>query len=332
MVPETIVKALAAAERILCVSHIEPDGDAYGSALGLKWILEAMGKRVVVGIDSPKDDAYAFLPGYAEIRRAAEVQGPFDLVVITDSSSPDRMGNFRDLPAVQQAPWSVIDHHPTNMKYGTEGLNWVAADALSACNLIVRLSAALGVACNAEAKKCLMTGMITDSQCFRVFGTDRAFMQDVLQVMGPDSFSPYDIVSRTLGAMALFEMQIWAQVLPTLQFDGGIVWLTMEEEALVEPGERIKTGGLIQLLMRVREAEVAVIFTERLQNDGRRGVTCSFRCRPHLDVSNLALAYGGGGHKMASGCFIEAPLQQTVHEIVGKLKFMVAHNPVPSLS
>lgn len=325
MIPDTLVQAIQAAARILCLSHVEPDGDAYGSTLGLKWILEGAGKQVTVGLDSPQDDTYAFLPGFETVRRPGDVHGAFDLIVIADSSSPDRMGAFRKLPSVQQAPWAVIDHHPTNLEFGAPGLNWVAPEHLSACNMIVHLCDALGYACPPRAKKCLMTGMITDSLCFRVYSTDQVFMQDVMRVMGPDSFTPYDIVSRTLGAIAYIELQLWAAVLPTLQLQEGIIWVTIrEEQTRTTAGERIRTGGLVQKLLEAREAEVAVTFTEKTQPDGRHGVVCSFRCRPYLDVSALALSYDGGGHQMAAGCFIEAPLEQVVAEVVGQLKALVA--------
>lgn len=328
MVPEPVLSAIQSADRILLISHIEPDGDAYGSMLGMKWILEAAGKKTCTGIDSKSDSTYAFLPGHGTVRRPSEVKGPFDLVVITDSSSIDRLGEFRYVPLVQQAPWVVIDHHPTNTRFGGRELNWVAPEHISACNMVVHLCEQLGYECNAKAKKCLMTGMVTDSQCFRVYATDEEFMKDVLEVMGPDSFRLYDVVSQTLGAQSFSELQMWAKVLPSLRLEAGVVWLTMQEHRLVQPGERVKTGGLIQKLTEVKEAEISVIFTERTQNDGRHGVTCSFRCRPQLDVSELAHRYGGGGHQLAAGCFIEAPLLETVKQVVSELKQIIADSKV----
>lgn len=331
MVPEPILSAIQGASRILLISHIEPDGDAYGSMLGMKWILEEAGKEICVGIDSKSDVAYAFLPGHGTVKRPRDLEGPFDLVVITDSSSADRMGEFRFMSAVQQAPWVVVDHHPTNTKFGGQDLNWVAPDHISACNMIVRLCKELGYTCNAKAKKCLMTGMVTDSQCFRVYATDETFMRDVIEVMGPDSFRLYEIVSQTLGSQSFSELQLWAKVLPSLRLEAGVVWLTMQEKRLVRPGERVKTGGLIQKLTEVREADISVIFTERTQSDGRHGVTCSFRCRPHLDVSNLAHRNGGGGHQLAAGCFIEAPLNETASRVVAELQKIVAESKVESV-
>lgn len=330
MVPEAILSAIQGAHRILLISHVEPDGDAYGSMLGLKWILEGAGKVTCTGIDSKSDSTYAFLPGHGTVKRPRDLRGPFDLVVITDSSSVDRMGEFRYLQVVQQAPWVVVDHHPTNTRFGDRDLNWVAPEHISACNMVVHLCAALGYECGAKAKKCLMTGMVTDSQCFRVYATDEKFMQDVLEVMGPDSFSLYDIVSQTVGSQSFSELQMWARVLPSLKLEDKVVWLTLQEARLVRPGERVKTGGLIQKLTEVKEAEISAIFTERTQNDGRHGVTCSFRCRPHLDVSELARSYGGGGHQLASGCFIEAPLRETVQRVVAELKQIVAERRAES--
>lgn len=324
MIPEAVLSAVQGAQRILIVSHIDPDGDAYGSMLGLKWVLQSAGKDVVAGLDAASDGTYAFLPGHAAIRRPPELEGAFDLVIITDSSSEDRMGGFRDLPAVQQTQWVVIDHHPTNTFFGGQGLNWVGPEHVSSCNMIVRLSKELGYDCGPRAKKCLLTGMITDSQCFRVFGVNEEFIQDVMEVMGPESFRLYDVVSQTLCSQSFSDLQIWARVLPSLRLEENVVWLTLVEADLVPPGERVRTGGLIQKLTEVKEAAISAVFTERTHNDGRHGVVCSFRCRPHLDVSELAHRYGGGGHQLASGCFVEAPLAVVVEEVVADLQALAA--------
>ncbi len=325
MIPEALLKAIHAAQRILCLSHVEPDGDAYGSILGLKWILEGAGKHVRVGIDGFRDDIYTFLPGFKTVKPPQGIHGKFDLIIIADASSPDRMGKFRTHGSVQHTPWLVIDHHPTSLQFGSADLNWVMPEALSTCNMILHLTRALGYALPPQAKQCLMAGMITDTLCFRVYGTDRAFMEDVLAVMGPDSFSPYDIVSRTLSSLSYETLQLWAEVLPTMQLEDGVIWLTVREEQLeAEDGERPSTRGLIQKLMEVREAKAAVMFMEKTLSDGTRGVICSMRCRPGYDVSRLALSYDGGGHKMAAGCFIASTLWDVVPRVVDELKFVVA--------
>lgn len=325
MIPEAILRAIQAAHRILCLSHVEPDGDAYGSILGLKWLLEGAGKQVSVGIDGSRDDIYAFLPGFKAVKAPQDIHGKFDLVIIADASSPDRMGKFRTHHAVKHTPWLVIDHHPTSLMYGSEGLNWVVPTFLSTCNMILHLARALEYALPVRAQQCLMAGMITDTQCFQVYGTDRAFMEDVLAVMGPESFSPYDIVSRTISSLSYETLRLWAEVLPTMQLEDGVIWLTIQEEQLnAEAGERPSTRGLIQKLMEVREARAAVIFMERTQTDGTRGVICSMRCRPDYDVSRLALSYDGGGHKMAAGCFIASTLWDVVPRVVDELKFAVS--------
>ncbi len=325
MIPETILSAIRAAHRILCLSHVEPDGDAYGSILGLKWLLEGVGKQVSTGIDGSRDDIYAFLPGFKTVRPPQNIYGRFDLVIIADTSSADRMGKFRTHPSVQHTPWMVVDHHPTSLMYGSAGLNWVVPSFLSTCNMILHLAKALELDLNAKARQCLMAGMITDTQCFQVYGTDRAFLEDIMEVMGPDSFSPYDIVSRTINSLSYDTLRLWAEVLPTMQLEDGVIWLTIREEQLnVEAGERPSTRGLIQKLMEVREARAAVIFMERTQADGTRGVVCSLRCRPDYDVSHLALSYDGGGHQMAAGCFIASPLWEVVPRVVDELKFVVS--------
>lgn len=320
MVPEAVLQALREAQRILCIAHVDPDGDAYGSILALKWMLEGAGKQVGVGIDSPPDDTYAFLPGFEEVTPARGLQGEFDLIVIADSSSLDRMGDFAQLACVKRAPWLMIDHHPTNTRFGTPELHWVEPSHLSTCNMVVHLASQLGYELGVNGRNCAMTGMITDSLCFRVPGTDEAFIRDVLAVMGSDAFSPYEVISHT-GALSFEEFRLWAEVLPSMRLESGILWLQVRERQLAKTGDggRARISGLIQKMLEVREARVAVIFTEKTKN-GCRGVNCSLRCRPELDVSGLALSYAGGGHRTAAGCFIEAPLEKVIPDVLHQIK------------
>ncbi len=329
MMPRQVPAVLAEADRILCLAHREPDGDAYGSLLALRWILEAAGKQVVTGIDGPPDQTYQFLPGYQGVRTPDRIQGSFDLVVIADCSSVDRIGGFQDLEQLKQLPWLVIDHHPTNEQFGTPGLNWVDASCLSTCNLVLQLAEALGRPLSANAKKCLLVGMLTDSLCFRIKGVDQTFMREVMKVMGPDSYDFQYVVSRTLGFITRDELQLQSLLLSRMQLDDGVLWVGMTSDQATGPqGKRLKTRGIIQRLAEVDEARVAVLFREAELDGGRTEVKCSLRCDPDLDVSRLALDLGGGGHQLAAGCKLAGSLDVVVPEVIARIKDQVLGLPV----
>ena len=108
---------LKAAQKLVIVSHVSPDGDTLGSALALMHAMRTLGKEVIMNVDDDISTVYSFLPGIKEYRRfAPEESVDADLLVIIDASSADRAGNA--MKVVKPQAVLNIDHHKTNPKFG----------------------------------------------------------------------------------------------------------------------------------------------------------------------------------------------------------------------
>ena len=114
MIDPAVIRAIQLHQKILCVSHVNPDGDAYGSLLGMGWILRHLGKRPTLAMHDPTPRDFQQLPGASEIISPKAVANDYDLIIALDASSIDRMGSVYQEKVHRRIPLLVIDHHMTN--------------------------------------------------------------------------------------------------------------------------------------------------------------------------------------------------------------------------
>lgn len=312
-----IRSAIAPAEKILCVSHVSPDGDAIGSLLGIAWILRHLGKNPTLALaDKPSKD-FDFIPGFSEIVGAPAVGDTYDLIICLDASSPDRMGNVYRPDAHSQIPLLVIDHHVTNTNFGS--LNWVEPGCAATCQMLVYLADALGAPLKGNLAVALLTGLITDTLCFRTSNTNAHVLQAAMRLTDGGA-QIQTIVARTLQNRSYASVRLWGSVLSDVHLDNRVAWTTISLAQRRRVGAGDGDGdGLASFLASAQEADIGATFTERTQN-GRRVVECSFRAKPGFDVSQVAFSFGGGGHPLAAGCTLTSPLKNVVDLVVAALK------------
>ncbi len=178
---DEMINHLMQAEKILIFSHVKPDGDAFGSALGLMWLLRMQGKIADVSFADPVSVNFRFLPGQDEVDDRS-VEG-YDLVVAVDGSDEKRYGNhFSEFWKAKQKEENValpfllgIDHHKTNTLFSD--LNWVDSHYVATAQMIYDLAQYAQWPICQKAATCLATGCVTDTN---VFSTDHT-TPDVLE-------------------------------------------------------------------------------------------------------------------------------------------------------
>lgn len=305
--PTAIVAALAVqlrrARRILALCHIDPDGDAIGSLLGLGWLLRALPRppTVMLACADPVPAALAHLPGATDITTTPPA-GPWDLVVALDASDPARLGAIFQPEAFAPAPVAVIDHHITNLYFGD--LNCIDPASAATAQIVTQLADALHVAIGQEAAVCLLTGIVTDTLSFRTTNTTPAVLATAARLAAAGA-NIAEITDRALNRRPLNVMRLWGLALNRLRLEGGVIWTeitpTMRATAGVGDDEN---GSLVSYLITANEACVAAVFNER--TDGQ--VEINLRARQGYDVAQIALQLGGGGHPQAAGCTVPGPL------------------------
>jgi phosphoesterase RecJ-like protein len=311
---------LAAARRVLLITHVNPDGDAIGSLLGLGLALRAAGKDVVMACADPVPEVYRFLPAADEISMAPE--GPFDLVAVVDVSEIARIGAIRD--RLDGPPDLQFDHHITNP--GFAELNFVDVRAASTAELLAELLPGLGLALSHEVAQCLLTGLVTDSLGFRTSSTTTKTLAIAQQLMqaGAQLHTVYDLA---LFKRSYSAVRLWAQGLAHLHLKHRMAWARISLEARKASGyQGLGDADLINILTTIREAAVALVFVE--QADGK--VKISWRSVPGINVAEIAAEFGGGGHAAAAGAEVPGTLEEVETRVLAATRARLKAVPVPA--
>ena len=291
-------------QRILIVSHIRPDGDAVGSVLGLGLALSTIGKDVQMILEDGVPKSFRHLTGSDRINK--RIEDPCDCSVVLDCSDLNRTGKiFLD----GSCPNINIDHHNTNLNFAR--INLVNSKATATAEILAQLLPAWNLPIDLPVAEALLTGLITDTLGFRVSGMSPGTMRiaaDLFEI-GADLPTLYNKALHTRSYQAA---RYWGTGLSALQIEDRLLWtcLTLEDRQTADYQGR-DDADLINILQTIDDADIFVIFIEQT----RDSVKVSWRARPGYDVSEIALQFGGGGHKPAAG----AEVQGSVDEVIDKV-------------
>jgi phosphoesterase RecJ-like protein len=308
------VRLVQDARRIAIASHISPDSDAIGSMAGLGIALTGINKQVALLCADPVPENLMFLPASDWIADSLPSGFEADLLIALDASDEQRLGEGLQTLLNGDIPVINVDHHVTNEYYGT--VNMVYGDCPATAEVLLRLLDALSISLTPDIATCLMAGLVGDTRGFGIeaVGPDTFLAAARLQAVGVDL--PY-IVNRVLYWRTVDILRLWGVGLADLHFDEGILWTVLRADRIREL-DLLNVGKpeLSSLLITAQEANVAVVFTEK--QDGK--VDISFRAKPGFDVSQVAADLGGGGHRLAAGCLVDRPLDETVKVAVGLIQ------------
>ena len=307
-VPEAVVERLRAAHSVLVVSHENPDADTLGAALALRGILSTLEIPADVVCTDVPPPLYDFLPGIEIFSTDPKPDAPYDLLVIVDCGSLERVGAVRDRHSALFAalPTVVIDHHASNGAAGA--LDWVAPESAATCEMVALVALALGVPLTAgdgSVATNLMAGIVMDTATFaHPNATSRTLAVSASLVAAG---APLAEISRRLyRSKPDVQLRLFGRVLDRLQSIAGgrVIHSTMTSADVTEIGAMTShSEGIIDLLSQSESAEVAILFKEA----GPATTRVSVRTRPAgVDATVLTGLFGGGGHARAAGASIDA--------------------------
>ncbi|HHY46681.1 MAG TPA: bifunctional oligoribonuclease/PAP phosphatase NrnA [Firmicutes bacterium] len=296
----------------LVACHICPDGDAIGSLVALKLALARLGKKVLAVCPDEIPGQYAFLPGADEIMKPDEVRSRPEVVVALDASDMERLGAVSDLVARWSCPVVNIDHHVTNNCYGH--YNYVVPDAAATGELVYRVIDGLRVDMKGDIATSILTAIMSDTGSFRYCNTTKTSLVIAAELVElgarPSHIAEHIFETRSYGSIKLL-----GKVLDDLHLtiDGKVAWAEISREDMERFGVlEAETEGFINYARMVKDIRIALLFREGL--DGR--IHVGFRSRGGVDVSQIALLFGGGGHSMAAGCTVDGPMQRARTEVL----------------
>ena len=305
---------LLSAEKIIITAHINPDGDALGSSLGLYHVLKDMGKSVEVIIDDDLPDDFDFLPGYELIKKPEAEKYEADLLVLLDVSYDERIGRLREK---YQGTVLNIDHHGTNK--GDVDYLYLDADRAATAEIIYQLVQELKVKVSQDIAYCLYTGMTTDTGHFRYSNTSAFTMRAAAAML--EAGVKAEVVSEALEKRSYKEIIDRAKAMLTIeQFASGRVAGIFIDLPLYESLDT--TEGYIDGVRVLAGVDVAILMKEK-----EPGV-CRVSMRSKgVDVSVIAASFDGGGHIRAAGCTIKKPLAEAKKMLLDKVISVIGTEP-----
>ena len=298
-----VLDELRGAEKLIVVTHENPDGDALGSLIATQGILTALGKECVMFIDAgefPLPHEYRFFPLDGLVSAPPEDIDERTIVFI-DCGSLDR----NPAEAFQRPGAHIlnIDHHHDNTRFGT--VNLVVPEASCTAEIVWDLMHGLEVTPSLTTAEALYVGLITDTGRFMYENTGvRAhLMAAELIEAGVDVHGIYRCVYEDVpyGKLVLL-----ARGLANIhRFDDGRLTVSaLSTQDFTESGaEESYSEGVIDYLRSVQGTAVAALVRDRMgDTDGGRPRKVSLRASDaRVDVSRIAREQGGGGHRQAAG-------------------------------
>jgi phosphoesterase RecJ-like protein len=294
-----VITALRDADRFVLVTHENPDGDALGSLVAMQAVMRALDKDSVMFIgrdEFPLPYEYAFFEFDGLV---SDIPGDLRdrTIVFLDCGNFDR--NAVEVPDV---PVLNLDHHHDNTHFGT--INHVVAEASSTAEIVWDLMRALDVPLTPHIAEALYVGLVTDTGRFMYENTGPA-----AHVMAADLIEAgvdvHEIYRRLYEGIPEPKLSLLTRALSRVErFDGGRLTLArLTREDFEQTGaQESYTEGIIDHLRAVQGTKVAALARE-LTGDDRRGASkVSLRATDEdVDVSLIARAQGGGGHRQAAG-------------------------------
>jgi phosphoesterase RecJ-like protein len=300
---ERILDEVRGASKLLAVTHENPDGDALGSLVAMQQILVGLGKDSVIYIDAqefPLPYEYRFLPLSGVVNSLPE---DIDERTITflDCGNLDRASG----EALQRPRAHVlnIDHHHDNTRFGT--VNLVDPQASCTAEIVWDLMHGLGITPTVTIAEALYVGLITDTGRFMYENTGpRAHLMAAELIQA--GVDVHEMYRRVYEGVPYGKLALLARGLANIErYDDGRLTLTgLTTADFTESGaEESYSEGVVDHLRAVEGTALAALVRDRIGQDNGEGLRkVSLRASDErVDVSRIARAQGGGGHRGAAG-------------------------------
>lgn len=280
-------------DKIIIHRHNNPDGDALGSQIGLKLIIrENFPEKTVYTVgDSAK--RYSFM-AYSRMDEIADSEYEGALAIILDTSAKSLISDDRYALAASTVR---IDHHIFCEKIADIELTDTSFE--SCAGLVAAFAKETGLRMTPEAAKSLYTGMITDSGRFRYDSTtSQTFL--IAAYLCEQKFDTGDIY-RNLYADDFSHIRLKAEFVLKIKFtkhNVAYIYTTLEEARATGADTFAISRGMVGTMAEIRGVDIWVNFTET-----EEGVLCEIRSSKY-NINSVAVKYGGGGHKKASGATV----------------------------
>ena len=318
MTLDEILKEIKDAEKIVILTHESPDGDAIGSSLAFKLMLEELGKNADVIIpEYPR--LFNFLPESEQVKKESDLK-KYDLAISVDCTGVKRLAGKEYFENAKRT--IVIDHHGSNSMFGD--LNYVNPVSPACCEILAGMFEYFQIDITKKIGTCIMTGIITDTGGFRHSGINPETFEFTAELIRKGVNIP-DIYKRTLRTVTKANFLLTKRVMDRMEIleDGKVTFtyitLQDEEEVGAEPGDH---EGLVEIGRDIEGVEVSIFIWQREESLYK----ISLRSGNIVNVSDVCLMFGGGGHPRAAGANVQGNVEQVKEKVLKEVRKALESN------
>ncbi len=294
---------------MVILAHVDPDGDALGSCLGLQRALQAVGVQAQTYMKVPEYLEFLTAPGEVRPDLASWPEGALLVVLDVDNADVRRVAGAEGAGGVATFTGRVlnVDHHGTNVRRSDVGLvdPTQAATAGMVADIAEVLLASAGQAWTPEIATPLLTGLNTDTGSFRFASTTPAVLRQAAQLV--ERGAQLSWINDRLSQNPPRYFALLKEVLGSMAFspDGLIVSARVDDAMLARAGaEWDDVESYVNTIRSARGTELACLF-----KDYGTHVKVSLRSRGRVSAQNIAVSLGGGGHVPAAGATVQGDFE-----------------------
>ncbi|WP_163706944.1 DHH family phosphoesterase [Mangrovibacterium lignilyticum] len=303
---------------IVVVPHVNPDGDAIGSVLGLSRILKNAGKQVVVISPNHFPEFLKWMNGSGELvvyvnarEKAAQIIDDANMLICLDFNHLSRTGEMKDRVENWKGKSIMIDHHP--FPQGFADLQFSHPDYSSTAELVFHITKAMGYEkyIDQDAAECLFCGIMTDTGSFNYNVSDPQTFKTVSELLA-FGVNPEDIHGRVFDNYSVDRMQLMGHCLSECmevfpEYNAAVMYLSRETQNRFKY-QKGDNEGFVNMPLSIKGIHFSAFFTE---NDNQ--IKASFRSKGEFAVNEFATAhFNGGGHRNAAGGEVYSSLHETI--------------------
>ena len=312
MTIDNIKEEIQKAEDVVILTHENPDGDPVGSALAMYLTLRKLGKEVDVIIpEFPK--TFEFLPGADSVKKEGKEE-IYDLAICVDVTGINRLNGYSKY--FEDAKVKIqIDHHQVNEMFAD--YNFVNPASPACAQNLIFIIEQLGVEIDKEIGTCLLTGIITDTGGFKYDGVSAETFEFTSWLLAKD-VNVSDVYKKVMQMKTRANFELRKLIMDRMEFihDNKITYtyMTLEDEKNVGamPGDN---EGLVEIGRDIEGVEVSILIREK-----KNGYKISLRSNEYVNVSDVCVTFGGGGHKKAAGYDMQGSLEQIKAQILSEVE------------
>lgn len=322
---ELLTRMIEGAQKIVLCAHTRPDGDALGSVL-------AMGAIIREAFDEDKDvvclladeaaipATYEFLPEAKSFVRPSQYEEDPDLFIALDLPCASRLAAARPIME-RSAAVAVVDHHPADGSFGEPHIE--RTDAAATGVVVAEYALFLGTPITPEIATDLFCVIQTDTGRFMYQNANPEAFK-IASLLVDSGADPSEISLHVYQSFRLPYLHLESIVMGRIVTldHGRIAYSYATRRDLERTGAKDdECDGLIDVVRSVRGSEVALFLKEGSIPGIVRG---NLRAKGDLDVSGIARAMGGGGHKAAAGFSVEGTVDDVFARVFPLLRALVA--------